>query len=74
MFTVYQLDKGGSITQSQGRQEYHAYSKKKVGQILRTNFLVKIIEGKIEGGIEVRGRRVRRLKETRGYWKLKEEC
>ena len=40
-----------------------------------------IIEGKIEGGIEVRGRQRRRckqllddLKETRGYCKLKEEA
>ena len=39
----------------------------------------RVIEGKIEGRIEVTGRRGRRrkqqlddLKETRGYWKLKE--
>jgi hypothetical protein len=40
-----------------------------------------VIKGMIEGRIEVRGRRERRrkqlsddLKETRGYWKLKEEA
>ena len=49
--------------------------------ILRTNCLLKsVIEGKIEERIEVTGRRGRRcehllddLKETRSYWKLKEE-
>jgi hypothetical protein len=53
-----------------------------IGDILRRNCLLKqIIEGKIEGGIDVRGRRGRRrkqllsdLKEKRGYWKLKEEA
>jgi hypothetical protein len=48
---------------------------------LRRNYLLKhVIEGKIEGRIEVTGRRDRRhkqllddLQETRGYWKLKEE-
>jgi hypothetical protein len=47
---------------------------------LRRNCLLKhIIEGKIEGKIEVTGTRGRRgkqllddLKENRGYWKLKE--
>jgi hypothetical protein len=40
-----------------------------------------VIEGKIEGGIKVTGRRGRRrkqllddTKEMRGYWKLKEEA
>jgi hypothetical protein len=40
-----------------------------------------VIEGKLEGRIEVTGRRGRRrkqllddLKEKRGYWKLKEEA
>jgi len=40
-----------------------------------------VIDGKIEGGIEVLGRRGRRckqlldnLKDTRKYWKLKEEA
>jgi hypothetical protein len=49
------------------------------GHILRRNCLLKhVIEGKIEGSMEVKGRRRRRrkhllddLKETRGYWKLK---
>ena len=47
-----------------------------IGHILCMNCLLKhIIEGKIEGGIEVAGRQGRRrkqvlddLKETRGYW------
>jgi hypothetical protein len=49
---------------------------------LRGNCLLKqVIEGKIEGRIEVTGRQGRRskqllddLNETRGYWKLKEEA
>jgi hypothetical protein len=53
-----------------------------IGQILRGNWLLKhVIEGKLAGRIEVRGRRGRRskqlldaLKETRGYWELKEEA
>jgi hypothetical protein len=48
---------------------------------LRGNcFLKHVFEGKIEGRIEVAGRRETRLKEllddckeTRGYWRLKEE-
>jgi hypothetical protein len=52
-----------------------------IGHILRRNCLLKhVIEGKIEGRIEVTGRRgIRRKqllddpKETRGYWKLKQE-
>jgi hypothetical protein len=51
-----------------------------IGHILRTNCLLRqVIEGKIKGGIEVRGRRGRRrrkllddLKERRGYSILKE--
>ena len=42
--------------------------------------LKQVVEGKIEGWIEVTGRRGRRrkqilddVKETRGYWELKEE-
>ena len=49
---------------------------------MRRNCLLKhAIEGKIQGRIEVTGRRGRRskqllddLKEKRGYWKLKEEA
>jgi hypothetical protein len=53
-----------------------------IGYILRRNCLLKrVIEGKIQGGIEVTGRRGRRrrkllneLKERRGYSHLKEEA
>jgi hypothetical protein len=53
-----------------------------IGYILRRNcFLRQVIEGKIKGGIEVKGRRERRrrklldnLKERRGYYHLKEEA
>jgi hypothetical protein len=53
-----------------------------IGHILRNNCLLKrVIEGKIEGRIDVTGRRgrIRRkqlldgLREKGGYWKLKEE-
>jgi len=53
-----------------------------IGHTLRRNCLLKhVIEGKIEGRIEVMGRRGRRrkllpddLKEKRGYWRLEEEA
>jgi ribosomal 50S subunit-associated protein YjgA (DUF615 family) len=53
-----------------------------IGHILRRNCLLKQnTEGKIEGSIEVAGRRGRRccqllddLEETRGYWKLEHEA
>jgi hypothetical protein len=53
-----------------------------VGHILRRNCLLKrVIEGKIEGMIKVKGRQGKRrkqllddLKEKRGYLKLKEEA
>jgi hypothetical protein len=53
-----------------------------IGHILRRNCLLKhAIEGKLEGRIEMTGRRGRRrkqllggLKEKRRYWKLKEEA
>ena len=53
-----------------------------IGHILRRNCLLqRVIEGKIKGGIEVRGRRGRKrrkllddLKERRGYSQLKEEA
>ena len=63
----------------------HEISKRKanwIGHILRRNCLLqRVIEGKIEGGIEVTGRRGRRrrkllddLKGRRGYSHLKEEA
>jgi hypothetical protein len=53
-----------------------------IGHILRRKCLLKhVIEGKLEGRIEVKGRLGRRrkqqlddLKEQRRYWKLKEEA
>jgi hypothetical protein len=54
----------------------------RIGHILRRNCLMKhVIEGKLEGWIEMTGRRGRRrkqllddLKEKKRYWKLKEEA
>jgi hypothetical protein len=53
-----------------------------IGHIMRRNCLLKhVIEGKVEGRLELTGRRGRRrkqllydLKEKRIYWKLKEEA
>jgi hypothetical protein len=53
-----------------------------IGHILRRNCLIKhVIEGMIEGRVEVTGRRGRRLKqllddlkEMRGQWKLNEDA
>jgi len=53
-----------------------------IGHILHMNYFLKhVIEGKIEGSIEVTGKRGRRrkqllhsLKKIRGYWKFKEEA
>jgi hypothetical protein len=53
-----------------------------IGYVLRRNCLLQhIVKGNIDGRIGVTGRRRRRraelldyLKETRGYWKLKEEA
>jgi hypothetical protein len=53
-----------------------------IGHILRRNCLLQhVIEGKLEGRIEMSGRRGRRrkqllddLKEKKRYWKLKEEA
>jgi hypothetical protein len=67
------------------RNILHEISKRKanwIGHILRRNCLLRqVIEGKIEGGIEVTGRWGRRrrkllddLKERRGYSHLKEEA
>ena len=67
------------------RNILHEIRKRKanwIGHILRRNCLLqRVMEGKIKGGIEVRGRRGRRrrklleeLKERRGYCHLKEEA
>ena len=67
------------------RNILHEVRKRKanwIGHILRRNFLLqRVIEGKIQGGIEVRGRLGRRrrkllddLKERRRYSHLKEEA
>jgi hypothetical protein len=67
------------------RNILHEIGKRKancIGQILRRNCLLRqVIEGKIKGGIEVTGRRVRGrrklldgLKERRGYLHLKEDA
>jgi hypothetical protein len=67
------------------RNIVHAIKRRKanwIGHILRRNCLLKhMIKGKLEGRIEMTGRRGRRrkqllddLKETRRYWKLKEEA
>ena len=67
------------------RNILHEISKRKanwMGYILRKNCLLQqVIEGKIKGGIEVKGRRGKRrrkllddLKERRGYSLLKEEA
>jgi hypothetical protein len=53
-----------------------------IGHILRRNCLLKqVIEGQLEGRIEMTGRRGKRrkqllydLKEKKRYWKLKEEA
>jgi len=67
------------------RNIIHEISKRKanwIGRILRRNCLLqRVIEGKIQGGIEVTGRQRRRgrkllddLKERSGYSHLKEEA
>ena len=67
------------------RNILHGIRKRKanwIGHILRRNCLLqRVIEGKIQGGIEVTGRQGRRrrkllddLKERRGYSQLKEEA
>jgi hypothetical protein len=73
------------LTVKEQRNILHEISKRKanwIGHILRRNCLLqRVIEGKINGQIEVTGRRVRRrrkllddLKERRGYCQLKEEA
>ena len=63
------------------KQHTHTHTHTHISHILRRNCLLKhVIEGKIEGRIEVVWRRGRRrkqllddLKEKRGYWKFKVE-
>jgi hypothetical protein len=67
------------------RNVLHTIKRRKanwIGHILRRNYLLKhVIEGKLEGRIEMTGRRGRRrkqllddLKEKKRYWKMKEEA
>jgi len=73
------------LTVKEQRNILHEIRKRKanwIGHILRRNCLLQpVIEGKIQGGIEVTGRQGRRrrkllddLKERRGYSHLKEEA
>jgi hypothetical protein len=68
-----------SITQSQGGEEYPTYNKKIeanfIGHIFHMNCLLKrIIEGKMEGGIEMSGRQGRRLTQLVDILKEKSYC
>jgi len=66
------------------RNILHEIRKRKanwIGHILRRNCLLRVTEGKIQGGIEATGRQRRRrmkllddLKERRGYSHLKQEA
>jgi hypothetical protein len=67
------------------RNILHTITRRKanwIGHILRRNCLLKhVTAGKIEGSIEITGKRGRRrkqllddLRETRAYWKLKDEA
>ena len=79
-------EKWRSVTESHGLEEYHTNSKSRranwIGHILRRNCHLKhVIEGKIEGRIEVMGRRRVRNKQLlddlnakRVCYKLKEEA
>jgi hypothetical protein len=70
------------LTVKEQRNILHEICKRKanwIGHILRRNFLLQqVIEGKTKGGIEVTGRRRRKLmddlKKRRGYSHLKEEA
>jgi metal-dependent hydrolase (beta-lactamase superfamily II) len=59
------------LTVREGRNILHGISKRKanrIGHILRQKFLLRqVIEGKIKGGIEVRGRRGRRRTKLLDY-------
>jgi hypothetical protein len=73
-----------SITLNQEGKEYPTYNKRKakwIGHMLRRNCLLKhSIDGKTEGRREVMGGRGRckqlldDLRETREYWKLKDQA
>ena len=78
-------EKRGNMKQSQGESIVYTIKSRKaiwIRHVLRRNCLVKhIIKGKIEGRLEVKGRKGRRRKqlldyinETRGYWKLQDEA
>jgi len=82
---VYLVNEGGLHRVKEQRNIVHEIHKRKAnwnGHILRRNCLLqRVTEGKIQGGIEVTGRRGRRcrkllddLKERRGYSHLKEEA
>ena len=72
------------MSYNEQRNILHEIRKRKanrIGHILRRNCLLQVIEGKIEGQIEVRRRRGRRrnkllddLKDRRGFYQLKEEA
>jgi hypothetical protein len=81
------IDRVKKVLQVVTEEKYilHAIRRRKanwIGHILHRNCLLKhVIEGKLEGRIEMTGRRGRRrkqllddLKEKRSYWKLKEEA
>ena len=74
-----------SLRVKEQRNILHEIRKRKgnwIGHILRRNCLLqRVIEGKIQGGIEVTGRQGRRrrkllddLKKSRGYYHLEEEA
>jgi len=80
-----QFDRSCGSRVKEGRDVWQTLKRRKanwVGHILRRNCLLKrVVEGKLEGRIQVTGRRWRRrkhslddLKEKRGYWELKEEA
>jgi len=84
-WTDHVRNKDALLRVKEQRNILHEISKRKanwIGHILRRNCLLqRVIEGKIKGGIEVRGRRGRRrrkllgdLEERRGYSHLKEEA
>jgi hypothetical protein len=74
------IEKWRSVTKNQGREEHPTNYNKKKKFLRRTCLLKLVIEGKIEGRIEVTGGRRTRLKqllkdfkEDRGYCEFEEE-